>query len=404
MNRSHRNGLSPEQSIKEESVSPPPLQTLSEPQPNKRMRREPERQRGAFHRPEDIEVVSARDSRAQPVVYTEQEPDAQLNRRYNEPLSPTVRGPIPQRRLERDDQSLRRVASLQHARRPYSPSNGDPVSYQPSEVRHIRGASFAMQPERSLEPIYREPSERLLAAPRRVRERSRSLGREYMPSPQSPRITGPPGLRIVVDQYGQQYYAEPVGVRESAAPPSRPLEREPLYQPPAREYIGRAPSRANFPDDDDVQLMPPPPPRRYVAPPDSGLVEREVYAPRTYRPIEADYEVIERRPVVRYEEMGPPREYIPSRAYSVRPDVIRREARDFAPVRYESVQPGYVRAPVRQYREVSLVPEHGYENSRYMPIVPAQGRHFEEEGQVERPMEAAQDPYARDSRPARQRY
>ena len=82
-----------------------------------------------------------------------------------------------------------------------------------------------------------------------------------------------------------------------------------------------------------------------LKPSDTEAMDSQVYRQRepSHRPIDIEYSSrngIERRPVMQYEEMTAPREYIPSRAYSVRPEVGRREVpSDFAPTRHESVQP-----------------------------------------------------------------
>ncbi|KAF2193233.1 hypothetical protein K469DRAFT_735188 [Zopfia rhizophila CBS 207.26] len=402
--RQHANkrvARSPEPYIKEEPQSPPPFASYSDPQPSKR--------RALQTLSSDVEVVGARDGRTQPVYYREQESGPRAYRQYEEPLSPTVIR-VPQRRLERDDQDLRRVASLQYARRPYSPG-AEPLPFSASETRHVRAASHAFV-DRSMGPVYREASVRPSAASRYIRERSRSPVHEYLPRAQSPMIMAPP-RRIVVDQYGNKYYAAPVDVRESVAPPSRRIEAEPYFERAlTREPTMRAPLRADPYEEDDAQRMPPPPPRRYVDPLDAEVIETRPMRQReiSLRPVDADYpsarEVIERRPVVQYEEMGPPREYVPTRAYSVRPEVVRREVPgEYAPVRHESVQPGYMTVAAPRYREVSAVHQDPYDDRpRYGYAAPSQGRRYADEGVVERPVEVAQEPYAGEARRVTYRY
>jgi hypothetical protein len=93
--------------------------------------------------------------------------------------------------------------------------------------------------------------------------------------------------------------------------------------------------------------------------------------------------------------MGPP-QYMPSRAYSVRPEVVRREVPE-SYVRHESIQPGHVRASQPRYREVSIA--HQEPSERYaMP--PPQSRRFIEEGPVEIP----QEPYSAVPRHVSYRY
>ena len=408
---------SPEPYIKEEPTSPPPFASLSDPQPN--------RQRVIRQLPEDVEIVSAREARAQPVYYREQEPLPRAYRHIEEPIAPTVvRVPsrTAHRRLERDDQDLRRVASLQYARRPYSPTVPEPILYSPSDNRHVRAASYAFADRPAPQPIYREGSVHPSAAPRYVRERSRSpvhVAEQYLPRAHTPVAMGPPPRQVVVDQYGNKYYAAPTAMelRESVAPPSRRVDVEPYYERAiTREPAVHAPARVVDPyeEEEALQRMPPPLARRYVEQPDVEVVEPRSYRQREYslRPAEAEYapirEVVERRPLVHYEEMAPPREYV-TRSFSVRPEVVRREApNEYITTRHESVQPGYVRRadpPVQRYQEVSVQgdPYVPLDDRRYAYAPVPQQRRFVDDG-LERPIEVAQDPYGGEMRRVSYRY
>lgn len=378
---------SPEPYIKDEPQSPPPFSSYPDAQPNKRRALQP--------LSSDVEVVSAHEARPQLAYYGEPIPSPRSIRPYEEPLSPAG-SRVSQRRVERDDIDLRRVASVQHARRPYSPVPLDP--YHPVETRQIRAASHAFV-ERPMEPVYREVSVRPSAAPRYVRERSRSPVYEYAPRAQSPVLIAQP-RRIVTDQYGNKYYASPVEVRESVPPPRR-VEVEPYYERAlTREPTMRAPVRAELYEDDSAMRMPPPPPRRLMDATEAGHVEAGHFRQReaSHRPTEVSYSArvpVERRPVIQYEDMGPPREYVPSRAYSVRPEMIRREVADeYAPMRHESVAPRYVSVTAPRYREVSIVHQEPLDDRRYALAAPAPGRRYVEEGVVERPVEMAQEPYS----------
>lgn len=249
----------------------------------------------------------------------------------------------------------------------------------------MRSASHAFA-DRSEVPIYREVSARPAAAPRYVRDRSRSPVYEYVSRPQSPVLMAPPPRRIVVDQHGNKYYAAPVDARESVAPPaSRRIEVDPYFQRAVtREPAMRAP-RAELYEEDSLQRMPPPP-RRYVDASGAEMMESPVYRQRepSRRPVEVEY-----RP--QYEEMAPPREYVPSRAYSMRPEVIRREAPE-GYIRHESIQPGAMRPPQPQYREVSVVRQEPVGDGRYYSVAPPARRYVEEE-----PVEIA-EPYAPEPR------
>lgn len=352
-------------------------------------------------------MVSGRDGRMQPVYYHEQDHSPRSYRQYEEPPSPAVVR-VPQRRHERDDQDLRRVASLQYARRPYSP--GGLESYPVAEPRQMRAASHAFV-ERPMEPVYREASVRASVAPRYVRERSRSPIQEYLPRAQSPIMMAPPPRRIVMDQYGNKYYAAPVEARESMAPPSRRVEAEPYYERAATlQPTMRAPVRQELyeVEEEGARMMPPPPARRYVEASDAEPVEGRSYRQResSRRPVDVEYArpPIERRSVVQYEDMGPPREYMPSRAYSVRPEVIRREAPDeYAPARHGSVAPRYVSVAAPRYREVSVV-QHGepLDERRYGQATPQ--RRYVEEGAPGQPLEVAEDPFGGEARRVSYRY
>ena len=234
----------------------------------------------------------------------------------------------------------------------------------------MRSVSHAFA-DRNEAPVYREASARPSAAPRHVRDRSLSPVLEYLPRQQSPMLMAPPPRRIVVDQHGNKYYAAPVDARESAAPPSRRIEVDPYFERAVtREPTMRAPRHEIY-DDDDAGMRMPPPPRRYVERPE--MIEAQPYRQReaSRRPVEMEY-----RP--QYEEMAPPREYMPSRASSMRPEVVRREVPQ-GYIRYESIQPGLMRAPQPQpqYREVSVVRE-PVDEHRYYSAAPA-GRFVDDE-------------------------
>lgn len=390
---------SPEPFIKEEPQSPPPFGSYPESQPNKRRALQPIAT--------DVEMVSVRDGRTHSGVYREQDHSPRSYRPFEEPLSSPIRIPVPQRRIERDDQDLRRVASLQHARRPYSP--GAVEQYIPAEPRQIRAASHVFL-DRPVEPVYREVSARPSAAPRYVRERSRSPVHEYVSRAQSPVMMAPPARRIVEDQFGNKYYAAHVDIRESVAP-SRRIEPDQYYERAvSREPTMRAPVRAELYEEDDMMRMPPPPMRRYVQASEPEPVEARPYRQRevSHRPMGVEYAArgpVERRPVVQYEQMGSPREYVSSRAYSVRPEMVRREVQEeYAPVRHESVAPRYVSVAAPRYREVSVVHQEPLDENRYTFAAPAPSRRYMEEGALERPGEVAQQPYNGGARRVSHRY
>ncbi|KAF2747804.1 hypothetical protein M011DRAFT_401727 [Sporormia fimetaria CBS 119925] len=358
---------SPEPYIKQEPQSPTMLASYPDAQPSKR------RALPAF--PADEYVTTPGSNRMRPIQYVEHGESPRSYRLYEEP-SPTVMH-VPQRRAERGDHDLRRVASLQSLRRPVSPGFVEP--YQPVEVRSSRAASYAYI-ERPTETVYRGVSAHPSAAPRYIRDSSRSPVQEYLPRAHSPVQMAPHPRRIVEDEFGNRYYAAPVVVRESVAP-VRMVEAAPRYEGAVtRETTVRAPARVEMYDGEDVMRMPPPPPRRYIEVADGEVSGGRPYAVResSHRPVDVGYAArgaVER--VARYADMGPPtREYVAPRAYSVRPDVVRRDmADDYAPVHHERVAAPRFASVAAPRREHSIVRQ----EQPYVMGPPMHGRRYMEE-------------------------
>lgn len=381
---------SPEPYIKEEPVSPPPLGSLTEPSQDARRRTT-----RTLH--DDIEIVSPRDA-PRPVYYMEYDQPPPAPRYEVEPEIVRVPSRVAYRRAERDDQDLRRVASIQYARRPYSP-------LQASPYETVRAVSHAYLDGHST-PIYREGSMRP-GATRYIRS-DRSLSPPYAMDPyqriRSPAIMAPPPVprRVVVDQYGNRYYTESAVVdrRASVAPAPRRAGEEMLYERArTREPTMRPVARVEpYEEEDALQRMPPPQSRRYIEQPELEIVDpHRPYRQREYsmRPGEElvpAQEPLERHPAARYEEMPPPRGEFITRAYSVRPEAIRREVPAEYMSRHGSVAPGggYARRaePLPPgYRAVSVVHEgDGFEERRF--AYAPQRRYADEQEIVERPMEA----------------
>jgi hypothetical protein len=128
--------------------------------------------------------------------------------------------------------------------------------------------------------------------------------------------------------------------------------------------------------------MMPPPPRRYLEPSGPEIIEPQPYRQRelSRRPVEVEY-----RP--QYEDIAPPRDYVPSRAYSLRPEVVRREAPQ-GYVRHESIQPALSHTQQPRYREVSIVHQEPIDDRRYYSAAPQTRRYVEEE-----PIEVLQEPF-----------
>ncbi|KAK8233145.1 hypothetical protein HDK77DRAFT_413875, partial [Phyllosticta capitalensis] len=289
-NANKRVADSPEPYIKEEPVSPPPLGSL------------PESSLDAARRGraggDDVEIISPRETRP-PVYYVEYEQPVPTPRYELEPEVVRVPSRVAYRRVERDDHDLRRYASVQYARRPYSPQ---PIPYEP--VRYIEAPPAT--------PIYREGSVRP-SSTRYIRS-ERSLSPPYGPDPyqrmRTPAIMAPPPRprRIVVDQYGNRYYAEPAlpEMRASVAPSTRVRSgaveemmyersrtRAPTLQPATRvvDY-----------EDEGIQRMPPPQHRRFYDEMDLEPVD----AHRGYRQRDYSMRPVEREALPPRDELGPP--------------------------------------------------------------------------------------------------
>ncbi|KAF2101658.1 hypothetical protein NA57DRAFT_73098 [Rhizodiscina lignyota] len=375
---------SPVPFIKDEPVSPPPFAESSFAEAL------PPRRRIVQYPYEDVEVISPREWRARP-AYHRDEYDRPVYR-YAEPVSPTyvrVASPSMARRVERDDVDLRRVASLQYARRPYSPGPGasqyaaaayDRIAVEPQ--RSVRAASYAYErgAAPALEPIYREGS---IRPQRYLRERSRSppyiverapaypVARADRVASPGPSMMPPPPVptRIIEDKHGNRYYATPAPP-DAPPGPIRPQSRAMFYEREAPVPVyERAISRMSMARDRpppqrvyDDEMPPPPvpmlPQRRYVE--DVEAVEHRAYRQREYSMRPPEYltretvrdrerdreempppprvplpEAVEGRQLIRYDdessprapprELAPPMPIPPARAYSVRPDPGRRE-------------------------------------------------------------------------------
>lgn len=286
---------------------------------------------------------------------------------------------------ERGTQDLRRVASLQHARRPMSPG------YAP----HAEPAYDIIERPYAREPVYREPS-------------VRPDGVRYMRAPRSPSpprvadpyarvrspalMPPPPARQVIVDEFGTRYYAEPAPVYASP----RRAEIDPRYE----RASTRAPIRVADPyDEDQFRGMPPPPrARAYSRVPDAEIVDHRarerafsvrpqaipvevdrreraysvhpqaVSAARSMRGQDYDDDGFARPPPPRFDDAA--REYVP-RAFSVHPEAPRIPEYT---VRPGSVHPeAYARRamppPPPARGEPIVLDAEGY-GGRYAPPVP----------------------------------
>lgn len=249
--------------------------------------------------------------------------------------------PQPLRRPTRDDQDLRRVASLQHARRPLSPGQEYPA-YASSRTAVPRYEYDEVPTARA--PVYREPSVR----PSSVRPARTPSPRGRDPyAPRYPAHAPRPG-QIVTDEFGNKFIAELVPAPEYERQSRRPHPDEyyAQYSPPRRQEVyAEDPYRVPQPTRAYSQMPEPIVDRRtraYSRAPEP-LADPRVSRAYSVHPAAApqyrearevdDIAMYERRrEPSRYEEQVSSRdatystEYAPiARPYSTRPDVARRE-------------------------------------------------------------------------------
>ncbi|OAP55853.1 hypothetical protein AYL99_10005 [Fonsecaea erecta] len=343
--KARRNGGgSPDTLIKEEDVSPPPFHDV-QPLGSGRYRT------SRADRPIVIDDDPVQEGRYMPAPerYV-QSPSRPLPRRVEQlmPLSeprPSSRSSV---RPARDDQDLRRVASM-HSLRPEQPRDYVDQYYEtPSRTRamsYARVESPALvEPARPLREVAVEydqpaPEVRVVRTPapvyREVYDDRDGTYHRYTVEPMPP--PPPPVERIVIDQYGRRF-REIIQERPSVVPRAmsvRGAEADPRFEEYPRQaragsvFVEAAPERV-YPS----ELPPPPvsyhrlaePPRSSAVP---GPVPREYLEPGT--PIRSSsVQVMNRpvRPAVYADERPEFRE--PVRMGSVRPP---------AALRYEEVQP-----------------------------------------------------------------
>ncbi|PYH94220.1 hypothetical protein BO71DRAFT_399093 [Aspergillus ellipticus CBS 707.79] len=348
--------------IKAEPVSPPPFTDTPHAY----------RSRQAQEKPVYIDIASPRYT---PVLERREPPmrepayEYEIYDPHNEPPIQRTVSRLSARRPGRDDQDLRRVASLHQARQPeYVREYVDQAS-----PHSIRAGSYAI--------VERPPPERI----RYYDELAPPPARRYVPTGESPssprlretyyeeepptRVMAPPPRRIVVDEHGNQWYETiPVPRMQAMPPPSSRIPRSDVYDDPAALHHASVRAASVLEDPYGgrryVQEMPPPQAayRRvadYARPAPSerpsyatALDEREPY-PRSASVQVGDYAA--RRPPY-LDEAELPRERI-VRVPSVRPPTSRYEEPREVIQRVESVRPGgrdvsvYVDDGTRQPRE-----------------------------------------------------
>ncbi|KAI9926457.1 hypothetical protein ASPWEDRAFT_45443 [Aspergillus wentii DTO 134E9] len=331
--------------IKEEPVSPPPFADT----PAFRSRQPQERPIYIdIASPQYTPAVERREPSIRDPAY-ELDPYREI---HTEPGIQRTVSRLSTRRPARDDQDLRRVASLHNARQPEYPRE----YIDQTSPRALRAPSYAVV-ERPL------PEQ-----PRYYDKPAQPYSRRYVPIDESPtstryrevyydeepptRIMAPPPRRIVVDAQGNQYYETMATPRmQPMAPPVSRIPKGDVYEdhPPVRPASVRAASIIEDPYGGRryVQEMPPPQStyRRvtdYARPtpaerrPYTALDEREPY------PRSSSVQVTEYPPrhAAYVDEADIPRERL-VRMSSVRPPTATRydEPREVIQ-RVESVRPG----------------------------------------------------------------
>lgn len=374
---------SPRPYIKEEPVSPPPFSDVPAPITT-RNRQAPEKPVYVdTTSPQYTPVPERREYNQRKLAY---EPNRYV-KRYDmaSPVEPNiVRTPsqIGYRRPVRDNQDLRRVASLQHARQPEIPQDYPEPGVQP---RSMRATSYAVverppQPERTSryyeEPLQSYPRRYIQPEDEPVAPASSRFRDNYDEMEIEPRVMAPPQRRIVVDEHGNQYY-ESALPKVQQLPPARHAKVDSYHEGPrVRNGSMRAASvvEDSYGERRYVQEMPPPPPtyRRVTDYARSVVPER--------RPYTREYD--DKEPIMRSESVQvmdyPPRHHAPYvddhglpredviRVASVRPQHRQYEEPREMVQRVQSVRPGgrevsvYVDDEQRQPREYIPMDKQGY--------------------------------------------
>lgn len=381
---------SPEPYIKQEPVSPPPFTDVP-PASGARSRPPPER-------PVYIDVTSPRytptidrrEAISRESVY-ELDRYGPNARDYDAPIEARTASRL-SRRPVRDNQDLRRVASLHHARHP------EVLSREYAEPpRSMRASSYAVveRPTHLERARYYEetvPSYSRRYAPVEELPSSPRFRETYVdeepppPPPPPPRVVDPPPRRIVVDEYGNRYYETVPASKVRAMPPPPPSRVAQVDDYNERAHMRHGSVRATSIVEDPYgdrryvhDNMPPPPPTAYrqvVDYPRSVVEERRPYPrpvePAYYRSSSVVVDYAPRHPTY-VEEHEMPRERV-VRMSSVRPPAPRYDEPRETMHRVPSVRPG------------------GHEVGRYADEEPRQPREY-----VDRPVYASARP-VRDER------
>ncbi|KXJ86141.1 hypothetical protein Micbo1qcDRAFT_198464 [Microdochium bolleyi] len=270
--------------IKPEPQSPSPISASALPRPAKRQRSD--------HGPHDVVVIEA-PAAAQPVsrTYSGQfhigslpgERAQHAWERVEDPLARSGRSSaVPSVYRPEQPQLFERrydEPGHQYVRRVYTPP-GQPSHFVVDESRPLRTASYSIpQPEYREVPAY-APTTRPSAHPYGDHVRSRSPIIVERRSPiVAPSMPPPQPARIVVDQYGREYFEPPPRpastVRQSAIPAARPREHEIVYERAPVRAMSRIPAEGTFEENGIIyrRVSPQYGGRRVVTQPEYGRPE-----------------------------------------------------------------------------------------------------------------------------------
>ncbi len=266
---------SPLPHIKAEPISPPPFSGGLRTEPPRRLVL---RDDGRA----DIEILSPRNA-GNTTTNMAHEPSTGGSRYYDPSNpshgdhdqvligSPNRLAPLIRRRIGRDGTDLRRIASVQYATRPLSPTEQH-APYFNDEVHYVQGPSRLVE-----RPVFRQPQyidepmtqPRIRYVPPDGRSSPFYHQGEIMPIEAPTRRTMPPPAkkRIIIDEHGHEYVAVPAAtyarqsmIREVPyAEPSVSYDRNPyraqsiIIEQPQPVY--RWPQVIEIDDDDDEPLL-----------------------------------------------------------------------------------------------------------------------------------------------------
>ena len=363
-----RAAMSPDPVIKDEPVSPPPFHDV----PPLSMQGHLQRREGPVYIDVDPPVES-RYSPAPPRMV-----EYQPRRTVYEVESPAPRSEqmpysrAPAREPHRDDQDLRRIASLRNMRNEY------PLE-RPQSVAHSQPQHYSREPAVLAREPYTGPERRVIYEDpvpeyhrRVVREASPmvSQNREvYAAEARTPQLMPPPQRRIVVDEAGNRYYENIPPPREyaTATLPKRRLE---MGDHEGADFYSGSLRAAS------VVVEEPYRERRYVeemAPPQGYRRVTDVQRAGTVERRPFPREELERQPIARSGSVQfvdyPPRQamYVDDRAAPSQ-EIVRMSSVRPPPSRYEEPQVQRVQSVRPEARDYAIIDDQPQLRREYTPV------------------------------------